>query len=47
MPKKLTDAQRQLLRQYAEASGIRLKKYAEAEPAGFLEQLKRSLRREE
>jgi molecular chaperone DnaJ len=47
MPKKLTDAQRQLLRQYAEASGIRLKKYAEAEPASFLEQLKRSLRREE
>lgn len=47
MPKKLTEAQRNLLRQYAEASGIRLKKYANAEPAGFLEQLKRTLKREE
>lgn len=47
MPKKLSEAQRSLLRQYAEASGIRLKKYANAEPAGFLEQLKRTLKRED
>ncbi len=47
MPRKLTEAQRNLLRQYAEASGIRLKKYADSEPAGFLEQLKRTLKRED
>lgn len=47
MPKKLTDAQRNLLRQYAELSGIRLKKYAQSEPSSFFEKVKRSLRKEE
>ncbi len=45
MPKKLTDAQRNLLRQYAELSGVRLKKYASAEPTSFFEKVKRSVRR--
>ncbi|MCS7301202.1 MAG: molecular chaperone DnaJ [Fimbriimonadales bacterium] len=44
MPKKLTDAQRNLLRQYAELSGVRLKKYAHAEPTSFFEKVKRSIR---
>ncbi|MDW8050909.1 MAG: molecular chaperone DnaJ [Armatimonadota bacterium] len=47
MPKKLTDAQRNLLRQYAELSGIRLKKYAHSEPSSFFEKVRRSLRKEE
>lgn len=47
MPKKLTDAQRNLLRQYAELSGTRLKKYAHAEPTSFFEKVKRSLKKEE
>ncbi|MCX7687806.1 MAG: molecular chaperone DnaJ [Fimbriimonadales bacterium] len=47
MPKKLTDAQRNLLRQLAEASGVRLKKYASAEPSSFFEKLRRSVKGEE
>lgn len=47
MPKKLTDAQRNLLRQLAEASGVRLKKYAGAEPSSFFEKLKRSVKGED
>jgi molecular chaperone DnaJ len=47
MPKKLTDAQRNLLRQYAELSGVRLKKYAHAEPTSFFEKVKRSVKRED
>jgi len=47
MPKKLTDAQRNLLRQYAELSGVRLKKYAHAEPTSFFEKVKRSIRKED
>lgn len=47
MPKKLTDAQRNLLRQYAELSGVRLKKYADSEPTSFFEKVKRSFRQGE
>ncbi|MFN3689344.1 MAG: molecular chaperone DnaJ [Fimbriimonadales bacterium] len=47
MPKKLTDAQRNLLRQYAELSGVRLKKYAGAEPTSFFEKVRRSVRKED
>jgi molecular chaperone DnaJ len=47
MPKTLTDAQRNLLRQYAELSGVRLKKYAHAEPASFFEKVKRSFKGED
>ncbi|MFN4032532.1 MAG: molecular chaperone DnaJ [Fimbriimonadales bacterium] len=47
MPKQLTDAQRNLLRQYAELSGVRLKKYAAAEPTSFFEKVKRSVKRED
>ncbi|OYT68731.1 MAG: molecular chaperone DnaJ [Armatimonadetes bacterium JP3_11] len=47
MPKKLTDAQRNLLRQYAELSGTRLKKYASAEPSSFFEKVKRSIKKED
>lgn len=47
MPKKLTDAQRNLLRQLAEVSGVRLKKYAHAEPTSFFEKFKRSVKGEE
>lgn len=47
MPKKLTDAQRNLLRQLAEVSGVRLKKYAQVEPTSFFEKFKRSVKGEE
>ncbi|MER3403584.1 MAG: molecular chaperone DnaJ [Armatimonadota bacterium] len=47
MPKKLTDAQRHLLRQLAEVSGVRLKKYAHSEPTSFIEKLKRTVKGEE
>ncbi len=47
MPKKLTDAQRNLLRQYAELSGVRLKRYADSEPTSFFEKIRRGLKSED
>ncbi|MFQ3610684.1 MAG: molecular chaperone DnaJ [Fimbriimonadales bacterium] len=47
MPKKLTEAQRNLLRQYAELSGVRLKRYADAEPTSFFEKIRRGLKPED